>query len=299
MSAGCSRWTTRQATPRPFASDTPTASEVIATVNRNAERVQSLMAKDLDILVRQGGHIAIPLDGKLALEKPRKFRLIATNPLGGREADLGSNDQEFWCYVRRGADRPTLVHCSYADYGRVSSPVPFQPDWIIESIGLTPLASDGQHTVQPGKRGTVEIVTPATTPQGQPALKITVVQLSNGYVVERRLEVSGRRVASAVLSRHRTDRAFGVVYPGTITVNYPEAGLELTIDLQDVVVNAQFDAGTGARLWTIPRGELEAGAEDVDLGASARPAPPIGTPGARLTPSLRQANDRRPPGVGR
>ena len=273
---GCSRWTNRRAPARAFTSETPTASEIMAVVNGNAERAQSLPANDLDILVRQTGHhIAVPLRGKLALEKPRRFRLIATLPLGGTEADLGSNDNEFWCYVRRGAERPTLMHCSYAEYPRVRTSIPFQPDWIMESIGLSPLPAEVQHTVQPGKRGTVEIVSPATTPQGQPASKITAVQLSSGCIVERRLEVAGNRIASAVLSRHRRDDVFGMVYPGSITISWPEAGLELGIDLDDVVVNAQFDASTAARLWTIPLEDPDVKAADkIDLGAPARPALP-------------------------
>ncbi|MBI3462222.1 MAG: hypothetical protein HY000_04060 [Planctomycetes bacterium] len=293
VSPGCSRWTTRRATPHAFSSETPTANEIIAVVNGNAGRAQALLAKHLDILVREGGHhIAVPLKGKLALEKPRRFRLIATNPLGGREADLGSNDDEFWCYVRRGAERPTLMHCSYAEYPGVRTAIPFQPDWVIESIGLSPLPAEAQHTVQPGKRGTIEVVTPTTTPQGQYASKITAVQLSSGLIVERRLEVAGRRVATAVLSRHRPDSAFGVVYPGSVAISWPEAGLELSIDLEDVVVNPQFEASTAASLWTIPRGELDGGAEDIDLAAPVRAVRPVRTPPGPAGPQSLNAEGR-------
>ena len=47
-------------------------------INRNAERAQGLVAKDVDITSNQ---VPIPLNGHLALEKPRRFRMIVKAPL--------------------------------------------------------------------------------------------------------------------------------------------------------------------------------------------------------------------------
>src|SRR2546422_973530 len=93
-SVGCSRWAQRPA-QSPFLTATPSGSDVIRVINENAAKVQSLYVKDLDISVHQAGQITVPLRAKMALEKPRRFRLIASNALGGSEADLGSNNEEF------------------------------------------------------------------------------------------------------------------------------------------------------------------------------------------------------------
>src|SRR5437867_4241314 len=90
-SSGCSRWANRR--PAAFTSATPSASEILAVTNRNAERARSLIAKDIDISSNQ---IPFPLDGRLALEKPRRFRLVAYAPVThSTVADVGSNDAEF------------------------------------------------------------------------------------------------------------------------------------------------------------------------------------------------------------
>jgi hypothetical protein len=272
-SAGCSRWSTRRTSP--FASETPSAAEIVARINDNAERAHGMLVNDLDISVHQQGQITVPLDGQLAIEKPRQFRLIATNPLTrATEADLGSNNQEFWFYVPRASQRQQLVHCSYADYGAVQSRLPFQPDWLLDSLGLTPVPDDPGQIVHPGRRGTVELITPTRTPQGQPASVITVVQLDSGWIAERHLDVNGRRIASAVLTRHRSDPVYGVTYPGSVAIAWPEAQLEIGIRLDDVQVNPVLPASMRENLWRLPHEVLAAGAEDVDLGAAARPVRP-------------------------
>src|SRR5262245_59780816 len=78
IASGCSRFNKRSTPTTPaFSSDTPTAEQVVAQINRNAERVQGLIARDLDISSNQA---PIPLDGRLALEKPRRFRLVVKMP---------------------------------------------------------------------------------------------------------------------------------------------------------------------------------------------------------------------------
>jgi hypothetical protein len=273
FSAGCSRWTTRRASV--FAGETPTADDVVAIINRNAEQAQGLIAKDLDISSNQ---VPIPLGGHLALQKPRNFRMIVKAPLTHTTvADIGSNEDEFWVYASPPNQRASLVHCSYEDYGRVQSPLPLQPDWIFESIGFMPLPLDSNYVINPGKRGTVELVSSTNTPQGQPASLVTVVQLNTGYIVERRLETLGqsRPIARASLSRHQKDPASGVVYPTSISINWPEQGMDISIRLDDVQVNPRFDPYQAQELWRLPRDQyvLDAGS-DIDLGAGLRSSRP-------------------------
>jgi hypothetical protein len=262
FAGGCGRFNTRRQ-PSPFLSKSPTADEVVAALNRNANLARSLWARDLDISVS-----GVPLDGQLALEKPRRFRLKARSVVG-TEADLGSNEEEFWFFIPRASERPALVHCNYEDYGRIQSSLPFQPDWVFDSIGLTAIEPDQNHSLRPGRRGTVELITPTRTPQGQPASLVTVVALDSGWILERHLDVEGRRIASAKLSRHHVDPAYGVVYPGTIQFRWPEQGVDFSISLDDVEVNPVFPSNVAQNLWRIPHEVIGPGVDDVDLGASA------------------------------
>jgi len=276
LSTGCGFSRTNARRQSPFVSETPTVGEVLAVINRNAEQVRSLRANDLDISVN-----AIPLDGKLAMQKPRRFRMVA-NSVIGTEADIGSNDDEFWFYVPRAGQQRSVVHCSYENYGRIQTTLPFQPDWVLESLGLSTISPDQQHSIRPGNRGTIELVTPTMTPQGHPATLTTVVARDSGWILERRLDVDSRRVASAKLSRHRTDPAYGVVYPGTIHFSWPEQSVDFSVSLDDVEINPTIPASVAQNLWSLPR---VAGADYVDLGANV----PRGRPSGRA-PAQRPAS---------
>jgi hypothetical protein len=278
-----------------FTSETPTADEVVAMINRNAERAHGLVAKDLDITSNQ---VPVPLGGHLALEKPRRFRMIVKAPVTRTTvADVGSNDREFWVYASPPNQRASLVHCSYEDYGRVRSPLPLQPDWIFESIGFMPLPLGEEYVLHPGNRGTVELVSSTTTPQGQPASLVTVVQLSTGYIVERRLETLGqsRPIARAMLSRHQKDPTSGVVYPTSIAISWPDQGLDISIRLDDVEVNPRFDRHQAEELWRLPRDQYVVEPDAyIDLGAGARQTRPTRPPQSRLNPPPRRSQLNQP-----
>ena len=106
----------------PVRSSTPGTLDVetfIAEHNRNAESIQSLEAKP-SIKVASPARHQVPVDGRMALERPRNFRLELSS-LGTTKADIGSNDDEFWFWVSN-RDDPSIYWCKYADLE--SSPWP-------------------------------------------------------------------------------------------------------------------------------------------------------------------------------
>jgi len=260
---------------------------VVARINDNARRIRSLLANDVDISVHQRGRLTIPFDGKLAFEKPRRFRLVA-NTAFSRGADIGSNDREFWAYIQDG-QRPVLIHATYEEYERSLHKLPIHPHWVIEALGVTEIPEDEEPVVLPGKRNTIELVHPTTTPQGEPATKVTVVDRQTGWIVAKHLEVNGKRIASAYLSRHEQDPVFGAVVARVITVQWPETGLEVTLKLKEVTVNPTFDQAWAQRLWRMPREVLAAGAEEINLGGQSVPKQP-GQPGVQLRPQIGPAS---------
>src|SRR5258708_113748 len=90
--------------PRPpadrgLAVESMTSEKIVASLNDNARRIQSLRTNNVDITTTQGLQ-AFNTQGTLAFQKPRNFRLSA-KALGNTEADFGSNDQEFWWWIKR------------------------------------------------------------------------------------------------------------------------------------------------------------------------------------------------------
>ena len=53
--------------------------------------------------------------------------------IASTEADLGSNSQEFWFYMKRN-DPPDLFYCAYNDLPTAQIKLPLQPDWIAEAL---------------------------------------------------------------------------------------------------------------------------------------------------------------------
>lgn len=250
----------------------PSLPEVLHVVNRNASAVQSLFTTDVDISGSAQGQFFM-LDARLAVEKPRRFRLIARSPLGGEELDLGSNDRQFWFWVAR-AQPPALY---FSDHGQsTAGAIPFDPNWLVEALGIGEVDAtavyEGPVTTGGGR---LEIRSQATSPQGESVTKVTQIDACRGWIVEQTLiDSGGRVVAQAALSNHWVDRTTDVVIPRRIRLSWPDADLSLTLNLHDVGVN---EVPVGTDLWERPRK-----AEEIDLGttritpfrtASLRPAP--------------------------
>src|SRR5207253_6163960 len=116
-------------------SEVPSKEALVQYLNDNSQRVQTLRCDDLDLTCSQGIQ-TVGLRGKMMCQRPRNFRMSADH-WGKTEVEIGSNNEEFWYWLRRGD--PYQVHCSYKDLGdgKVQRlPFPFQPEWVIETLGL-------------------------------------------------------------------------------------------------------------------------------------------------------------------
>jgi hypothetical protein len=153
----------------------PGAEALVAYLNDNAGRIQSLRCDDLSITVSQG-NMPVGLVGKVMVQKPRSFRM-AGDALGNRVVDLGSNDEEFWWWISK-AKPPHQFFCSYKDLneGRVRvMPFPFQPEWIMETMGLGPYGPADKYYIEHDAE-TLRLVERTRTPQGQPVRKVIVMK---------------------------------------------------------------------------------------------------------------------------
>src|SRR5262245_27755382 len=125
----------------PVPSQTPTSMQLVSYINNNASRASAIESSDLALEVKSGSQGG-GLGGTLYCEKPKNFRLRA-KAVGKPMADFGSNDQEFWYWISQD-NPPYLYHCTYADLsrGNVAMPFPFQPDWVLETLGLAELTTN-------------------------------------------------------------------------------------------------------------------------------------------------------------
>lgn len=246
--------------------ETPSKEQIIQAVNANSQRVHALESQ---VKVTVDGLPGIT--GNLALEKPRNFRLQA-NLLGvsGMGADVGSNDELFWVWVKAPVpgQTPQILYARHAEYA--VSParqlMPIDPTWIRDALGLTEF--DPQHLHEgPFARsdGQLEMRTRLQTPTG-PQTRITAIDPKYGWITEQMLlDGQGTPVVIARSSRHRYYQEVGVSLPQRVSIQVapstPQAQ-NLTVDAQSYSINRL--SGDPAVLWTMPQ---PPGVPLVDLAA--------------------------------
>lgn len=255
-SSGCStlrHWMAfgRRAEPEPcvLASDA-TAEEIVDTLNENVTKLYAWKSTDVRITARQGG-VPIMLSAVMAVESPRKLRLIVRSALAD-EVDLGSNPERFWFWMRRG-DPHGILTASYDDVadGRPMGPIPFQPDWLIETLGVVPFsAADFQMREQPGSSSRrVLFVADQVTPQGKRVQRTMLVDACQGVILEHSMrEPSGRLIARARLSNYQREPS-GVRLPHCLELHWPDSGVDLTMRVGHIEVNPD---SISEQMWSMP-----------------------------------------------
>jgi hypothetical protein len=259
--AGCNSWNQSRggAAPPPTArvpAEVPSADALVHYLNLNARRVQTVDCRSLDIDAHQGRQ-AVGLSGWLVCEKPRNFRMCG-KVMGSQAVDMGSNDQEFWYWVSK-SDPPYLFHCSYEDYGRGRArlPFPFQPDWIMEAMGVAEYASAENFQVVPHAT-TIDLVENAVSPQGQRVRKVTVFQRAPAQgtapqVLAHQLQdANGKVICAAKVLEVQYDRASGAILPRKMQIDWPEQHARLDLKLDSVTVNGGIEPERHARLFSRP-----------------------------------------------
>lgn len=280
LSTGCNSFAVMRGagTPQPVArvpNEVPSKEAILAYLNDNAARVQSVRCKELDLDVRQGIQPGIGLRGQVVCQKPRNFRMGA-NVLGHQEVDLGSNDQEFWFWVKRN-NPPHLYHCSYEDLSRgVRIPFPFQPEWIMEAMGIAEPGKPEDYEMKVNPT-TLELVQRVRSPQGTTVTKKTVVlraaaQAPNPQVLSHSLlDDKGQEICSAHITKVQVDRLTGAIVPKEVKLVCPSEKVELKMKLDDLTVNDPTVTQNAQRLFGRPN---LAGVQSYDLAArSLDPGP--------------------------
>jgi hypothetical protein len=248
----------------PALPDNAGVEEVVRRVNANIERLQAWRSSDLRI---SGRSLPVHLTGHIAVEHPRNFRLTAGALGMTDEADFGSNAEWFWFWVRRG--QPNYVfrarHDDMEHSAALTQAIPFQPDWLIEALGVVPIDPKQVTRMEPGEtHQTVNLISELLSPSGQPVQKVIRVDSRHGVVLGHYLYDANRRlIAKADLGKHALEN--GVIMPHLISLEWPQAGLQINLELGQIEINPTT---VPPRIWEVPNKEpLYA---SYDIGARTR-----------------------------
>ena len=209
----------------------------------------------------------------LAMGGPRNVRLRAGTGVTGQEMDVGSNQEMFWFWVKR-AEPPALYYGRYDEYpaAQVAAALPIRPEWLTEALGLISLPPHQEHQ-GPYRRndGMLEIRSPLIGPAGA-MTRVLIIDSASGYINEIQLiDAQGQLVAAARNSDHFRDPESGAILPRKTDIDWPAAGMQLTLRLGDVQI-APLDPQSD--LWAKPS---YPGFPDVSVTESGSASPTAAT----------------------
>lgn len=220
---------------QPVASGSPTAEQMVAYLNDNARRLQTIQCNHVAIDCKQGQQNAPGLDGLLVVQKPRKFRLKA-KVLGQPAVDLGSNQDEFWYWISKAEPIPYVFHCDYQsmERGQVKMPIPIQPEMILAAMGVSEYDPNRTYEVRQVGNQT-ELIDKVISPQGRPVTRATIFLRSAaapgkpqvlGHVLR---DEQGKDICAVHVQEIQIHRQTGAVLPQKIRFQWPSEQLEMTM----------------------------------------------------------------------
>jgi hypothetical protein len=256
--------------------------QLVGYVNQQASRMQSLSASVRITASNDGVRLPATLTGSLAANQPRNFRMRA-DALAAK-VDLGSNSDQFWVYFDGAGARPMFVFASHSDFeaGKAKIPggIPFEPDWVMQALGMITLPPGNQYTALPPdqKNRTYTLSWPATTPAGvsvvkeivfdgdpalgnKPQVKKHVVRDMKGKVICS-AEVKQAKTVQLTVADPKTNLPLAIQHPTRIVLKWEEQKFEMDLDLSSAKVNDPFPEEQARRLFARPN---IAGATPIDL----------------------------------
>jgi dUTP pyrophosphatase len=166
------------------------------------------------------------------MERPKNFKLdLSTN--FGQVADIGSNDQMIWFWIKDGTDGVYVAR--YTEDGRPSARLNIDPQWVLEAMGLAELS--------PAQIARLDIRRDPNTrnmifterrdgPSGERWIKETEMDAGGDIVAHRLLEDNAQKtlIASAEIEGWQTVMiptgiAIHVGDPGYAALLLPRSGL--------------------------------------------------------------------------
>lgn len=145
--------------------------QVIKRFNEINSKITGLTCDRLQITIKEG-FLSFPLTGYLRYEKDNKFRMIVGS-IVSKELDLGSNDEVFWFWSRKNKD-PGLFYAKHEDYFKTRLKTPFNPIWIMKSLGIDVIDTQNSKIVdEVGK--SIMVIQPTTNASGKPIVSTTFI----------------------------------------------------------------------------------------------------------------------------
>lgn len=216
-------------------------NQILPLVEEINQRNALIFSFYSDIEVQISG-VIFKCKGQLAYKKNNDFRLLIRSVVG-LESDLGSNTRYFWFWSKRMND-PYIYYARHEDSYRVPLKNPFQPFWMMDSLGINTLPTEKSTYKQMGDFLVIDEYCQGT--EGNLLLRRILVDMRRRLFYGQYLIDNGKLVASTeVLEYQNVD---GILVPKTVKIVWVEEDVALIWRFKNTRVNVSI----GNEWWQLP-----------------------------------------------
>ncbi len=260
---GCQfAWLNRAENIDPVLSTEITRDQLVEHINMQHQGLEGWKSSSATMWVKMPRVVVPPLHGSIACRAPHYFRLTAENLVS--EADLGSNAERCWIWVKPGPEElATWKHHDTKLLQHAQTGLPsIDPNWLMVVLGVKPLNPEDYQLVKgPTGSGELWLIAVEDRPSGRPQRNIIKVDTVRGVVIEHRIEDSHSNIlVSAHLSEHRTQNNHRI--PTRVALEFPQVRTKISLSFNKIETNPTLPAG----VWQLP----SRGSTVIDIGDIAR-----------------------------
>lgn len=231
------------------------ANEIVDIVNINNAKIRSIES-DVKITLKRP-ILTLQSTGKLFFEKNKNFRMQTTLRNGQQGADIGSNKDYFWFWIKR-IDARTMHYSSYSNLMKTNLPDSLHPLWMMDLLGVNHIKTE--NTKIKNQRNYITVQLPVQiSPRGTSVVKIIMIDPNRPAIVGIRLYStrSGSLLSSSdVISFFKTNT--GEYFPQQTKIWWKAEQVLITWTLVNPKINTQIDA----RVFQMPKTNLS----KIDIG---------------------------------
>lgn len=251
---------------------TVSAGDLVEYLNRQAGHLNTVRYNDLSIDVSMGRERHTLGDSTLICAKPRNFLLVGGKKLTGDLIYIGSNDREFWMLTKRPMPEQ-YVFCSHEDFqqGAGQLPIPFDPEWALQALGMATYAPDLPYKVDTDQRSRVHTLSwESTTPQRMQVRREIVLDPNPGsdtrpHVRQHRIYDTANKLIGVAEVKEVATVPANRVAPGTreaqlyvqvptrVVLEWPQQQAKMELRLGRPRVNEQLSEADMAGMFTRPQ----------------------------------------------
>ncbi len=277
--SGCRLFPAREKlTPVPVAfTTTPQVGDLFTTVNRRTQNIRQLQA---ETTVGISG-VPAKLSGSLIVERPDRLRL-KVSPLGmdSLGADIGSNEQQFWVWVKSGGvmAESVLMFANHQEYAQsqVASAMPLDPRWITDALGLVTFDSKNQYQGPTTRKdGLLEIHVQEPTARGMVASTMAFDPKTGLLRQKAMYDAQGQMIGYCDIGEYQYFPEADAAVPTSMALHFrpgTEIASTATIQLSNIRLNGLYvDPSTA---WSMPN---PVGIQRVDLSRTPMTPMPVAT----------------------